>query len=154
MESPSNISHIDAPESEDIQVNPTLKEGAQYFRQCRFAFLILRVIQCVTATVILFFPRTAFRTTAISNRYELLRGNPNLLINFGFNLGIASGALLHNLICYVVYSIDQARLPFFIYAAIVDFVASNAFLGLLLTSIIRGGLGTGVVYQVLCVLAW
>jgi len=90
MEPPSSTSHIAEPESEEVQVNPTLKEGAQYFRQCRVAFLVLRVIQCVTATVILFFPRTAFRTTAGLNRQEMLRNNPNLLINFGFNMAIVS----------------------------------------------------------------
>jgi len=78
---------------ESEQTGFQLREGTQYFFRMRFLFLSCRLIQCITASVILFFPRAAFSHLP-GVTYELMVvSDPGLLTHYGFNLGIVSRAI-------------------------------------------------------------
>ena len=75
---------------ESEQTDFQLQEGTQHFFRMRFLFLSCRLIQCITASVILFIPRAAFSHLP-GVAYELMIvSDPGLLTQYGFNLGIVS----------------------------------------------------------------
>ena len=76
--------------SEIEQTDFQLREGTQYFFRMRFLFLSCRLIQCITASMILFFPRAAFSRVPGVSRDLMVMSDPGLLTQYGFSLGIVS----------------------------------------------------------------
>ncbi|KAF8438776.1 hypothetical protein BGX38DRAFT_1144898 [Terfezia claveryi] len=95
MDPPQRPTNTVRGRSESEQTDFQLREGTQYFFRMRFLFLSCRLIQCITASVILFFPKTAFsHFPGVS--YELMVvSDPELLTQYGFNLGISHRLGLH-----------------------------------------------------------
>lgn len=107
------------------------------FFRIRFLFLSCRLLQCVTTSMLLFFPQAYFGPIS-GEPYSQKISHFSHFTHYGLNQGIvgpsipqavsctqfkdnslilvlyiqAAASLLHNFVCYMVYFADKACLPF------------------------------------------
>lgn len=74
--------------TESEQTDYQLKEGTQYFYRMRFLFLSCRLIQCIAASMIVFYPKSAFSQSPGTSDQLKAISDSEVLTHYGFNMGI------------------------------------------------------------------